>query len=156
MFRAKIGLIVAGVLVVLTGAVYVNLTSGLTEATRHDVEDQLKRAQKLFAQSARLEAIDFTNLAAGFAREDEFAKAFSQADVTNRRQALFVAVEAHNARLEKLSRKADIIAVTDTDGRVLVRDLNPNVMYGDNLKAKYPSVGMALRGPPNKGVWDLY
>jgi len=155
MYRAKIGLIVAGVLAVLTVAVHWSLTSGLNESIRRDVSDELTRAQKLFSQSARLESIDFTNLAAGFARETEFVRAWAVPDITQRRQALFVAVEARNARLEKLSRKADIIAVTDTEGRVLVRDLNPNVMYGDNLKAKYPSVAIALSGTPNKDIWNF-
>src|SRR5262249_34481436 len=61
-----------------------------------------------------------------------------------------------NARLDAVgSRKADIIAVTDEQGRVLVRDLDPNVLYGDNFKARYPSVAMALSGTPNKDVWNF-
>jgi hypothetical protein len=155
MFRAKVSLAVAVVVVALTGAVYSSLTSGLNESVRRDVEAQLGRAQKLFLQGARLESIDFTNVASAFAREDEFAKAISLPDMTARRQALFVAVEARNARLATVSRKADIIAVTDMDGKVLVRDLNPNVMYGDDLKKRYPSVGIALAGTPNKDVWNF-
>src|SRR5436309_2453822 len=115
MVRAKIHIIVTLVIVILTGVVYASLTSGIKHSVHRDVEGQLTRVQKMFSQSARLESIDFTNLASAYAREDEFHKAFGLSDLTARRQALFVAVEARNARLASQSRKADLIAVTDSD-----------------------------------------
>jgi len=156
MFRAKIGLITAAVVLALTGAVYFSLTGGLSESIRKDVETRVKASAKLAQQSAQLDSLKLTNLPATFAKEDEFQKALALADVTEKRRLLFVAVQARNARLDAVgSRRADIIAVTDEQGRVLVRDLDPNVLYGDNFKARYPSVAMALGGRENKDVWNF-
>jgi hypothetical protein len=153
MFRAKIGLVVAAVVLILTGGVYLSLTSRLSESARTGVESQLRGSARVFAQIARAEAYDFTNIAIRFAHDDEFLKALAMPDVTERRRQLFVAVQARNARLGAEARKADIIAVTDSSGRVLVRDLDPNVMFGEDLRSKFRSLGLALSGTPNKDTW---
>jgi hypothetical protein len=156
MFRAKIPLIAAAVTVLLTGAVYISLTGQLGDSIRKDMVTRLMGAAKLAQQSARLEALNFTNLPTQFAHEDEFSKALAQADMNEKRSLLFQAVQARNARFGAAgSRKADIIAVTDADGKVLVRDLDPNVLVGENFKARYKSVAIALGGNANKDIWNF-
>src|SRR5262249_45237456 len=122
MYRAKIPLIAAAVTVLLTGAVYVSLTGQLQDSVRKDMVTRLYGAAKLAQQSARLESLNFTNLPTQFAHEDEFTKGLLQSDINEKRSLLFQAVQVRNARFGATgSRKADIIAVTDADGKVLVR-----------------------------------
>jgi hypothetical protein len=156
MFRAKIGLITAAVVLALTGAVYFSLTGGLSESIRKDVETRVKASAKLAQQSAQLDALRLTTLPTTYAKEDEFQKGLSVADSNEKRRLLFAAVEARNARLAAVgSRKADIIAVTDERGRVVVRDLDPNNLTGEDFRARYPSIDLALKGTANKDVWNF-
>src|ERR687892_395683 len=104
MFRAKISLLVAAVLLVLGGAGFLGGTSPPPQTAKMEMQGRLERGRKLIPQVARLEAYDFAALAAGFAHEEEFLQAMAQPDVTQRRERLFVALEARNARLGKESR----------------------------------------------------
>ena len=69
------------------------------------------------------------------------------------RKAVFLAVEARNDWLAGQNRRADLIAVVGPNGHVIARNLNPNALYDEDLKAKYPSVGKALDGVANKDLW---
>src|SRR4029079_9188510 len=53
------------------------------------------------------------------------------------------------------SRKADIVAIIDSVGKVIARDLNVNAMFGEDLRAKEPVVGTALKGQANKDIWTF-
>ena len=61
---------------------------------------------------------------------------FGKADETARREAAYAECEALNAGLQKEGRKAAIVAILGADGKVIARDLNPNAMFGEDLKAQ--------------------
>lgn len=154
MHRMKIGLIAAAVLVAFTAGAYVFVTRPLESAAIRDIEDDVARAQRLHAELARLEALDFTNLATTLARRAGAAAVFDRADETARRQAAFEECEAINGKLAA-QRKADIVAIVDGQGKVIARDLNVNAMYGEDARAAFPPVAGALKGMPDHGVVGL-
>ena len=156
MHRMKIGLVAAAVLLVFTLGVHAVVTQNLKESVIHEVESDVSRAQRMHQSIARLESLDFANLVAGLAHKPAVVGVFDKTDETAKRQAAFEQCEGLNAYLAAGSRKADIVAVIDSVGKVVARDLNPNAMFGEDLRAKYPAVGTALKGEATKDVWTFY
>jgi hypothetical protein len=152
MFRARIGLAAAAVVAGLTVVVALAVGSSINNTVQQQATQNTERAQSAFPALDLLRGIELTNDTARMAREDEFADALAKGG-DEQRQAAFVAVSARNARLEQQGRKADLVAVVGSSGRVICRDLNINALYDDDLKAKYPSVGKALDGVANKDLW---
>jgi hypothetical protein len=155
MYRARIPLFAAAIVLLVTTVVLISVRATLSGAARSEVEKRVERAQATWPSLDLLRGIDLTNETAKLARDDEFGAIFDKKGADEQRQAAFVAVSARNARLEEAGHKADLIAVVSSNGHVLVRDLNINAMYDDDLKAKYPSVGKALDGVANKDVWNF-
>ncbi len=155
MHRMKIGLVAAAVLLVFTLGVHAVVTQNLKESVIHEVESDVSRAQRMHQSIARLESLDFANLVAGLAHKPALVGVFDKTDETAKRQAAFEQCEGLNAYLATGSRKADIVAVIDSAGKVVARDLNVNAMYGEDLRAKYPAVGTALKGEATKDVWTF-
>jgi len=155
MHRMKIGLVAAAVLLVLTLGVHAVVTQNLKESVIHEVESDVSRAQRMHQSIARLESLDFANLVAGLAHKPAVVGVFDKTDETAKRQAAFEQCEGLNAYLAAGSRKADIVAVIDSAGKVVARDLNVNAMYGEDLRAKYPAVATALKGEATKDVWTF-
>jgi hypothetical protein len=155
MHRMKIGLVAAAVLLVFTLGVHAVVTQNLKESVIHEVESDVSRAQRMHQSIARLESLDFANLVAGLAHRPAVVGIFDKTDETAKRQAAFEQCEGLNAYLAAGSRKADIVAVIDSVGKVVARDLNVNAMYGEDLRAKYPAVATALKGEATKDVWTF-
>jgi hypothetical protein len=156
MHRMKIGLVAAIVLLAVTAGVYTVVTRDLRDSMVREVDTDVSRAQRMHQSIARLEAMDFANLVSGLSRRPSVVAVFDKTDETGRRQAAFEQCEDLNSFLQKGgSRKADIVALLDSSGKVLARDLNVNAMYGEDLRSKYPAVGMALRGEATKDIWTL-
>lgn len=155
MYRARIPLLAAAVILLTTIAVIVSIRASLGNSAQSEVQRRVERAQATWPSLDLLRGIDLTNTTAKLARDDEFATVFEKKVVDEMRQAAFVAVSVRNGRLETEGHKADIIAVVGANGHVVARDLNINAMYDDDLKARYPSVGKALDGVANKDVWNF-
>jgi hypothetical protein len=155
MFRARIGLAAAVLIAGLTAGVMGWMSATISTTTNHQVEAVVTRAQQAFPTLAMLRGIELTNETAKLAREDEFGAIFAKPSVDEQRNAAFEAVQVRNARFEAAGRRADLIAVVGPTGHVVSRDLNPNAMYDDDLKAKYPSVGKALDGIANQDSWNF-
>jgi hypothetical protein len=155
MHRMKIGLAAAGILLVVTFGVFVAVTNALKASATTDVEQRLTRAERAFAEVGRLRAVDAAMQAFERAKRPSVVAVFDKTDETARRQAAFTECEALNAGLQKENRKAAIVAVLDATGKVIARDLNPEVMWRDDLKARFPAVAAALKGEPVKDVWTL-
>jgi Double sensory domain of two-component sensor kinase len=155
MHRSKIGLIAAGLLLIFTVIVYSAVTSSLTASATREVEEKVARAQRVHQQISRLGGLDLANLAVDGARRPGVLAALGRGDETGRRQAAFEECELINAALQKESRRADVVAVLDGQGKVVARDLNPNANWGDDLGANHPAVQHALRGQAVKDVWTL-
>ncbi|HXI56409.1 MAG TPA: hypothetical protein VNO55_10140, partial [Polyangia bacterium] len=152
----KIGLVAAIVLLAFTLGVYASLTRELREGAIRDVETSVSRAQRMHQSIARLEALDFANLVSGLSRRPSVVAVFDKSDETGRRQAAFEQCESLNAFLQTgSSRKADFVAILDSRGKVVARDLNVNAMYGEDWRSQYPAVGMALHGEATKDVWTF-
>ena len=155
MYRARIPLFAAAVVVLVTIAVLLSVRASLANSAHADVEKRVERAQATWPSLDLLRGIDLTNETAKLARDEEFGAVFDKKGSDEQRQAAFVAVSARNGRLEAEGRKADLVAVVGANGHVVSRDLNINAMFDDDLKAKYPSVGKALDGVANKDVWNF-
>lgn len=156
MHRMKIGLIAAALLAAATAAFYMKVTSELETAVLREVEEKVSRAQRVYHHISRLGGLDFANLATDKARRPAVVAISELADETARRQAAFEECEVINAGLQKDRRKADMVAVLDSTGKVLARDLNPNAEYGENLRVKFKAVEQALKGKAVKDVWTLH
>lgn len=159
MLRIRIALIAALAVAIVTGLGLVYVSSTLTQKIAHRVEAEVERAEAQLLRSSRLEAYELTLTVAALAREEEFAKIFEKPSLSERQQAAFVAAEARRARLEQKAgaegTKPALIAVVDKTGKVLARDLNPTSLRGEDLAARYPSLGLALKGVASKDIWNF-
>jgi len=155
MYRMKIGLIAAGLLAALTAIFYVSVTSNLKSAVNRDVEEKVARAQRVFQDISRLSSMDLAAMVAERSRRPSVVAVSDKPDETARRQAAFEECEVLNANLQKEGRKADIVAILDSTGKVVARDLNPNAEHGEDMRSKHPAVVRALKGSAVKDVWTL-
>jgi hypothetical protein len=156
MHRMRIGLVAAIVLLALTAGAYVLVTRELKDTVVQDLDTAVSRAQRIHGDVARLEATDFENKAAELARRPQVVGVFDKSDENSRRQAAFEQCEQINGQLRAGGKaKADIVAVLDSSGKVLARDLNVNAMFGEDMRSKFPAVGTALSGKATKDIWTL-
>lgn len=155
MFPTRISLVAAGLVLMLAVLMQQTITSSLGQATQANINGRVERAAGLFLSQNRLQALEFTNETAGYARHEAFPRIFTIADETARRKAANEAAnELNNQQIQKAhDRRAELVAVVDAAGKVVARDLNINAMYGEDFKARYPSVAAALLGNANKDVW---
>ncbi len=155
MHRMKIGLAAAAVVLLVTLGTYFLVSNALKANAIADVEQNLVRAERAFSEIGRLRAADAAMQAYVRAKRPSIIGVFDKSDETARREAAFAECEAQNAGLQKEGRHAAIVAILGADGRVIARDLNPNAMFGDDLKSRYPAVARALLGEPIKDVWSM-
>ena len=155
MHRMKIGLFAALVLALVTFGVYAAITAGAKAQAVAEVEQNLMRAERAFAEIGQLRAADAAMQAFERAKRPSVVAVFSKVGETPRREAAYAECEALNAGLQKEGRKAAIVAILGADGQVIARDLNPNAMFGEDLKGKFPAVAQALKGEPVKDVWPM-
>jgi hypothetical protein len=153
MYRFKIGLIAAGLVLVSTCLFYLAVTSDLRTSATQDADARVARAQRLNQQMSRLMAVDLANLATERAAKTAVRAIFEKSDETALRQAAFTECEVINDGLQKQGRKADIVAIMDASGKIVARDLNPNADYGEVLRGKYPAVEQALKGQAITDIW---
>jgi hypothetical protein len=153
MYRIRIGLIAAALILVATGFFYISVTSDLRASATQDVEAKVSRAQWVYQRISRLVSLDLANLAAERGRAPGVIAAYEKTEETALRQAAFEQCESLNATLEKEHRRADILALLDSQGKIIARNLNPNADVGEDLRSKYPAVGQALKGTPVKDLW---
>jgi hypothetical protein len=153
MYRIRIGLIAAALILVATVFFFLWVTSDMKAAATQDAEAKVSRAQSVYQQISRLVSLDLANLAAERARTPAVVAVFDRTEETALRSAAFEECEVLNAALEKEHRKADILAILNSTGKIVARNLNPNADYGENLRDRYPAVVQALKGIPVKDIW---
>jgi len=153
MHRMKIGLIAAVALAGLTAIFHVSITATLKESIRQNVESRVARAQRIYRDISQLSGLKLANLASERARSPDVLAVFDKADAAARQSAAYEVCEKLNQQLKQDGRKADIVAILDTNGKIVGRDLNPNADVGLDLLSKYPAVGYALKGTAVKDVW---
>jgi hypothetical protein len=153
MYRIRIGLIAAALILVATVFFFLWVTSDMKAGATQDAEAKVSRAQSVYQQISRLVSLDLANLAAERARTPAVVAVFDKTEETALRSAAFEECEVLNAALEKEHRKADILAILNSTGKIVARNLNPNADYGENLRDRYPAVVQALKGIPVKDIW---
>jgi hypothetical protein len=153
MYRIRIGLIAAALILVATVFFFLWVTSDMKAAATQDVEAKVSRAQLVYQKISRLMSFDLANLAAELGRKPAVVAVFDKTEETALRQAAFDECELLNAVLEKEQRKADILAILNSTGKIIARNLNPNADYGEDLRTKYPAVVQALKGLAVKDIW---
>jgi len=153
MYRIRIGLIAAALILVATVFFFLWVTSDMKAAATQDAEAKVSRAQSIYQHISRLVSFDLANLAAERARTPAVVAVFDKTEETALRSAAFEECEVLNAALEKEHRKADILAILNSTGKIVARNLNPNADYGENLRDRYPAVVQALKGIPVKDIW---
>ena len=153
MHRMKIGLIAAVALAGLTAIFYVSLTSALKESSAQSVESRVARAQRIYRDISQLNGLKLANLASAQARMPAVVSVFDKTDPAARQSAAYEISEKLNEELKHDGRRPDIVALMDTNGKIVGRNLNPNADVGLDLKAKYPAVAQALKGTAVKDVW---
>ena len=153
MYRMKIGLIAAVVLAGLTAIFHVSITATLKESIRQNVESRVARAQRIYRDISQLSGLKLANLASERARSPDVLAVFDKPDAASRQSAAYEVCEKLNQQLKQDGRKADIVAILDTSGKIVGRDLNPNADVGLDLLSRYPAVGYALKGTAVKDVW---
>lgn len=156
MFRVKIALVVASLMVLATAGAVVYLKLTLNDTITAAAKNTVEHAERSLRYSSRLEALELTTTVARLAHEPEFADALGKTGENDRRRASFAAVQVRQEVLEKeLGHRAAIVGVIDKDGKLLARDLNINALYGDDFKKRYPSVEIALAGTANRDIWNF-
>jgi hypothetical protein len=153
MYRIRIGLIAAALILVATIFFFLWVTSDMKAAATQDVEAKVSRAQLVYQKISRLMSFDLANLAAELGRKPAVVAVFDKTEETALRQAAFDECELLNTALEKEQRKADILAILDSTGKIIARNLNPNADWKEDLRAKYPAVPQALKGFAVKDIW---
>ena len=153
MYRIRIGLIAAALILVATVFFFLWVTSDMKAAATQDAEAKVSRAQSVYQHISRLVSLDLANLAAERARTPAVVAVFDKTEETALRSAAFEECEVLNAALEKEHRKADILAILNSTGKIVARNLNPNADYGESLRDRYPAVVQALKGIPVKDIW---
>ena len=158
MFPAKIAVVVAGLVVVLTVLVHQGTVGSLSRTVTDNTTAQVERAAGLFLSQSRLQALELTNEVAQYARAESLQRVFALTDETARRNAAHQVANALND--EQIARapgsnRAALVAVVDAAGKVIARDLNINSMYGEDLRSAHPAVAVALSGTANKDVWEF-
>jgi hypothetical protein len=149
----KIGLIAAVALAGLTAIFYVSLTSALKDSSAQNVESRVARAQRIYRDISQLNGLKLANLASAQARMPAVISVFDKTDPAARQSAAYEISEKLNAEMRHDDRRPDIVALVDTNGKIVGRNLNPNADVGLDLKAKYPAVAQALKGTAVKDVW---
>ena len=154
MFRARIGLVAALVMAVLTIVCFTSVQATIGKSTTDLVEGRVQRAQQAVPKLDLLRGIELTADAQRLARTDELGDVFGKTS-DDQRRAGYIVVGNIADKLEADGRRADLVVVVAANGHVVARDLNPNAMYNEDLKSRYPSVAKALDGVANKDVWSF-
>lgn len=155
MSPAKIAVLVVGFVLLVTALFYQQLTGSLRKVRTDEATALVERSAGLFLQQNRLQSLEFTSQTAQYARQEAFSRLAGIADPVARQKEAHRLVNALNE--EQISkaydRRAALVAIVDDAGKVVTRDLNPQADVGDDLKSRYPAVGMALAGSASKDIW---
>jgi hypothetical protein len=154
MYRIRIGLIAAALILVATVSLFFWVSSDMKAAATRDANDKVLRAEKVYKDISQLRSLDLANFAAERGRKPEVVAVFDKTEETALRQAAFDECEKLNGALEREGRKADILAILNSNGKIIARNLDPEAGSGEDLRAKYPAVAQALKGIPVKDIWS--
>ena len=157
----RLKIIGANFLVVLVCglAAFLLVRSNLTSTFTSDVEAALSRDQILFEDSRTAATRLLENLTRQRARAQSIVKVYEipTASEDDRRRAAFAEAQAVSVALEdrgQMGRRPELVAVTDERGRIIARNVDPNVSYMRDLGTEFPSSRFALRGDCVTDIWQ--
>jgi hypothetical protein len=153
MFRVKIGLVAAGLVVVLIISSYLLMVTPLAASASKNVRDSVTRANRLVTISQRVQGYDLVNLSQTIALRKEFIDGVMIKDEEQRRVATYDAINQFDAKLRAENRKAHFFGVVGTDGAIIARDLDIKNMFGEKLS--FESVKHALLGSSGNDIWSM-
>lgn len=136
---------------------YVLVSSAVERSFTDEVDSRIGDDFELLDRSVRLTARELVGAVEEAAGERQSREVFGALDETGRRTR---ANERADAVVNWLADPARgrggppaVVAITDDTGRVIARNLNPNLMNGDDITRAVPSVRMALTGTASTDVW---
>jgi hypothetical protein len=144
MFRTKIGLVGAGLVVAVMVFTYLLTVIPIDKEVRARTKAEVVGASTLVQRMHELKARELVDLAQQAAARKDVIDAVLIVDEQKRREATYVALTAFDDRLKSEGRKAHFLGVLDRYGAVIARDLDPNNLYGEKLGFKV--VQTALQG----------
>jgi len=153
MSRAKIGAVVALIVLVLTGAAYMLATRKLEAQIARDVEARVSRAEELLTQIGAVESLNLITRAQELARDEDIGKALASGSPEVRQTLGGQGIQRFQAGLGPNVARPDFIALVDAKGAV-VAPSSP-LPDADDLKTPFKSVAAALdKGQVSKDVWS--
>ena len=144
MFRVKIGLVGAGLVVAVMVFTYLLTVMPMDKEAGARTRTSVLGASALVQGMHELKARVLADLAQQAAARKDIIDAVQIVDEQKRREATFGALTIFDDRLRNEGRKAHFLGVVDKLGAVVARDLDPQNLYGEKLPFK--SVQSALRG----------
>jgi hypothetical protein len=153
--RFKIPIIASVVLLALTVIVKMVVVHRLMADSERIASVRVAASLRMLDKNARLEALELINWAERAASRPAFVQVFNATEGSaERTNAAFAAVTAEHQILENEGRAPDLVAVVDSRGVGVARDLDVRALDGDKLGSKFPSIGRALSGVSNKDIWS--
>lgn len=127
MSRTVIAVVVAVVIVALTGVAFVVTSTSIDDKVRKDADGQMRRAYALVSQLSQLEAIDLQNKADRLAADKSFVTALKTENESDRRSYARDGFTKFTSNEKEGDTKPDIIALVDATGNVVAMHDVPSV-----------------------------
>jgi hypothetical protein len=151
MSRAKIGGVVAVVVVVLTGAAYFLTTKKLESQIREDVNLRVRKGQQFLDQTAKLETLDIIARTKGLAEDKRLPAVFGAADLAGRTEQAGPVFRDFLAKKEVA--KPDFIAIVNERSEVVVMDVPLNAP--EDWSGRKAVVDAIHEGIASKDIWEF-
>jgi HAMP domain-containing protein/PAS domain-containing protein len=124
--------------------------SSVTDALSKDIGPMVERSVLLFDALRTAQADRYQGLVNGQANSDAARNVFAGTTETARSQAAFEFAQSVGRAVgesypKDRPRPADVVAITDEQGKVLARNVDPRQEVGRDLKNEFEAVAQALR-----------
>ncbi|GAB4214262.1 MAG: hypothetical protein OHK0013_38810 [Sandaracinaceae bacterium] len=143
---------------VLGLAAYAMVKSNVEAAFVAEVDERIPSDFQLLSRSLALNGHEVLDLVEQQAATRPMQDLFGALGESGRRQRAFEASQRVSTWLGDPARgrrgRPDITVIVDDGGRVVARDSDVNAMFGTDLGAQIPAVGIALRGTATVAVWE--
>lgn len=158
MSRLPLGVIIAAIILVFTGAAYYVTTSELTRQARSDVRMRVEQAQQQLTQSALLEGLSILKQVEVLATDGDFAIALAAETDGKRRALAKEAFERFNDSRGQGEDTTELMWLLDRKGRVAAQFGINNPLeseFMENDKIVYRAIELALDdGVITSDVWN--
>jgi hypothetical protein len=155
--RTKIiaGNLIAVLVVGLTS--YVVVSSQISATFADDATARLVTDREVFERSWRLSGMELLDSAREQARAESSRDLFTALQENGRRERAKLRADQIAALLERRNRsRPELVAITDAEGVVIARNLDPHRMHGEDLRPQLRSMtGVLHNGEADLDVWSF-